>query len=70
MEATDLKRHKALEHENSELKRMYTNLALDLEAAKYIIKKSSKALPKKRDCIRDGKRYFIWHQQGVSDNRL
>ena len=39
MEATDLKRLKTLEHENSELKRMYTNLALDLEAAKYIIEK-------------------------------
>lgn len=39
MEATDLKRLKALEQENSKLKRMYANLALDLEAAKYVIEK-------------------------------
>ncbi len=39
MEATDLKRLKELEEENSKLKRMYANLALDLEAAKYIIEK-------------------------------
>lgn len=37
MESTDLKRLKLLEEENSKLKRMYANLALDLEAAKYII---------------------------------
>ena len=39
MEASDLKKLKALEEENSKLKRMYANLALDLEAAKYIIEK-------------------------------
>jgi putative transposase len=39
MEATDLKRLKSLEEENARLKRMYANLALDLEAAKYIIEK-------------------------------
>lgn len=39
MEATDIKRLKALEEENSKLKRMYANLALDLEAAKYVIEK-------------------------------
>ena len=39
MESTDLKRLKLLEEENSKLKRMYANLALDLEAAKYIIEK-------------------------------
>ena len=39
MESTDLKKLKALEEENSKLKRMYANLALDLEAAKYIIEK-------------------------------
>ncbi len=37
MESTDLKRLKLLEEENSKLKRMYANLALDLEAAKDII---------------------------------
>ncbi len=39
MSATELKRLKELEEENSKLKRMYANLALDLEAAKYIIEK-------------------------------
>jgi len=39
MEATDMKRLKALEQENSKLKRMYANLALDLDAAKYVIEK-------------------------------
>ena len=39
MEASDLKRLKELEEENAKLKRMYANLALDLEAAKYIIEK-------------------------------
>lgn len=39
MSATELKRLKELEEENAKLKRMYANLALDLEAAKYIIEK-------------------------------
>ena len=39
MESGDLKRLKQLEEENAKLKRMYANLALDLEAAKYIIAK-------------------------------
>lgn len=39
LEATELKRLKELEEENTKLKRMYANLALDLEAAKYIIEK-------------------------------
>lgn len=39
MESKDLKRLKELEEENSKLKRMYANLALDLEAARYIIEK-------------------------------
>jgi putative transposase len=39
MEASELKRIKELEEENAKLKRMYANLALDLEAAKYIIEK-------------------------------
>lgn len=39
MSATELKRIKELEEENAKLKRMYANLALDLEAAKYIIEK-------------------------------
>jgi len=39
MEASDLKRLKALEEENAKLKKMYANLALDLEAAKWVIEK-------------------------------
>ena len=39
LESSELKRLKQLEEENARLKRMYANLALDLEAAKYIIEK-------------------------------
>lgn len=39
MEATDLKRLKALEEENHKLKRMYAELALDHQMAKEIIEK-------------------------------
>lgn len=39
MDASELRRIKELEEENAKLKRMYANLALDLEAAKYIIEK-------------------------------
>jgi len=39
MESSDLRRLKQLEEENIRLKRMYANLALDLEAARYIIEK-------------------------------
>lgn len=46
MEASELKRIKELEEENAKLKRMYANLALDLETARYIIEKSCNTLPK------------------------
>jgi putative transposase len=39
MEASELKRIKELEEENAKLKRMYANLALELDTAKYIIEK-------------------------------
>jgi len=39
MEASELKKIKHLEEENSKLKRMYTDLALELDIAKYIIEK-------------------------------
>lgn len=39
MQATELKRVKELEEENARLKRMYTNLAMELDIAKTIIKK-------------------------------
>ena len=39
MEATELKRVKELEEENARFKRMYANLAMELDTAKYIIEK-------------------------------
>jgi len=39
MDASELKRVKELEEENSRLKRMYANLAMELDVAKYIIEK-------------------------------
>jgi len=39
LEASELKRLKHLEEENSKLKRMYAELALDLEAARWVIEK-------------------------------
>ncbi|MBX9891876.1 MAG: transposase [Chitinophagaceae bacterium] len=39
LEASELKRIKELEEENARLKRMYTNLAMELDVAKYIIEK-------------------------------
>lgn len=39
MEASELKRIKELEEENSRLKRMYANLAMDLDVAKYLLEK-------------------------------
>lgn len=38
-EASELKRIKELEEENNRLKRMYSNLAMELDVAKYIIEK-------------------------------
>ena len=39
MDATELKRIKELEEENARLKRMYANLAMDLDVAKYLLEK-------------------------------
>ncbi len=39
MEATELKRIKDLEEENARLKKMYANLAMELDVAKYLIEK-------------------------------
>ena len=39
MQASELKRLKELEEENARLKRMYANLAMELDTAKYILKK-------------------------------
>lgn len=49
MEASELKRIKELEEENARLKRMYANLAMELDTAKYIIEKSFKALRKTKN---------------------
>lgn len=39
IDASELKRLKELEEENAELKRMYANLALELDIARYLIEK-------------------------------
>jgi putative transposase len=39
MEASELKRIKELEEENARLKRMYANLAMELDVAKYLLEK-------------------------------
>lgn len=39
MDASELKRVKELEEENTRLKRMYANLAMEVDVAKYIIEK-------------------------------
>jgi putative transposase len=39
LDASELKRMKQLEEENAKLKRMYAELALDLEAARWVIEK-------------------------------
>lgn len=39
MDASEMKRVRELEEENSRLKRMYANLAMELDVAKYIIEK-------------------------------
>jgi putative transposase len=39
MDASEMKRIKELEEENARLKRMYANLAMELDVAKYIIEK-------------------------------
>lgn len=47
MEATELKRIKELEEENVRLKRMYANVAMELEVAKYILEKKVNSSIKK-----------------------
>ena len=39
MEASELRKVKQLEEENAKLKRMYAELALELDMAKYVIEK-------------------------------
>lgn len=45
MEASDIKRLKELEEENSQLKRMYADSALELQAMKALFAKKGWALP-------------------------
>lgn len=47
MEASDVKRLKELEEENSRLKRMYANLAMDNEILRDLFTKKGWALPPK-----------------------
>ncbi|WP_439952022.1 IS3 family transposase [Flavobacterium psychrotrophum] len=53
MEASELKRLKALEEENAKLKRMYADLALELDMAKYIIEKKPLKPCHKRTIVTD-----------------
>lgn len=47
MEASDVKRMKDLEEENARLKRMYSNLAMDVEIMRDLFTKKGWALPPK-----------------------
>jgi putative transposase len=47
MEASDVKRIKELEEENARLKRMYSNLAMDMEILRDVFTKKGWALPPK-----------------------
>ena len=49
LEASELKRTKALEEENNRLKRMYANIAMELDVAKYIIEKKRYSLAIKEE---------------------
>jgi len=48
MDATNLKRLKELEAENSRLKRMFADVSLQRDALKDLMKKSSKACGEKK----------------------
>ena len=47
VEASDVKRMKELEEENARLKRMYSNLAMDIEIMRDLFTKKGWALPPK-----------------------
>ena len=51
MEASEMKKVKELEAENTRLKRMYANLAMELDVAKYIIEKKALKPCHKRDMV-------------------
>jgi putative transposase len=57
MEASELKKVKQLEEENAKLKRMYAELALELDMAKYVIKKALKPCVK-RALVRELKELY------------
>lgn len=46
MDASEMKRIQELEEENARLKRIYANLAMELDVAKYIIEKKPLSLEK------------------------
>ena len=62
MEASEMKKVKELEAENTRLKRMYANLAMELDVAKYIIEKNSKSLATRGIWLSS----FIEYPQSVS----
>jgi putative transposase len=58
MEASELKKVKKLEEENAKLKRMYADLALELDMAKYIIEKKALKPCQKRAIVADLKQTY------------
>ena len=56
MSASDLKRLKEMEHENSQLKRMYADVAMENRALKDLIEKNSKAAGEARSSDLSGGR--------------
>ena len=65
MEASKLKKVKQLEEGNVKLKRIYAELALEVDMTKYVIKKSSKTLCQAKTCTRVERTISKGHQQGV-----
>ena len=69
LEMKELKRIKEVEAENARLKKIYANLALDLDIAKYVVKKIFKALPKTKHERRTSNPKEIRQKQGLSNIR-
>ena len=63
MEASEMKKVKELEAENTRLKRMYANLAMELDVAKHIIEKKALKPCHKRDMV---EQFRIEYPQSVS----
>lgn len=72
--ALTLRRHrgKRIKEENAKFKRMDAEISIELDMAKYLGKKSFKALPKENDCINFKESLPERYMQGVqySKNKL